>query len=92
MQDLGNFMSTTRLRLTVCACLLAWCCGLTLGLAGCGSGNPNEAEFPAPPGKPPDDPNETVSQRRSRTLRSPEKTKAEKAAQSKSGAGTAKTR
>jgi hypothetical protein len=86
-------MIATKSRLPDCFCLLALCCGLALALASCGSSNPNEAEFlnSAPPGKPPENPNETVSQRRSRTLRSPEKTKAEKAELSKSGAGKSKT-
>jgi hypothetical protein len=50
--------------------LLAWSLGLMLGLTGCGSGNPNEREFlsSAPPGQPPDDPNDQkVSYRRERT-------------------------
>ncbi len=41
-----------------------------MGLAGCGSGNPNETEFlrTAPPGKPPDDPeDQKVAHRRERT-------------------------
>jgi hypothetical protein len=41
-----------------------------LGLPGCGSGNPNEAEYAqhAPPGKPPDDPeDQKVAHRRERT-------------------------
>ena len=41
-------------------------------LPGCGSSNPNEREFleSAPPGKPPENPDEKVSQRRSRTQNS----------------------
>jgi hypothetical protein len=56
---------------------------LTLAV-GC-SGNQNEDEFlrSAPPGKPSEFPNETVSQRRERTR---SKTKAEKAAESKTAA------
>jgi hypothetical protein len=41
-----------------------------LALAGCGSGNPNEREYlqTAPPGKPPDDPeDQKVAHRRERT-------------------------
>jgi hypothetical protein len=50
--------------------LLVWNLGLTLGLPGCGSGNPNEKEYlaTAPPGKPPDDPDDSkVAHRRERT-------------------------
>jgi hypothetical protein len=72
---------------------LALSCGLTLSQAGCGSGNPNETEFlnSAPPGKPPENPDETVSQRRQRTLRTPEKVKAEKAEELKSKGSASKT-
>ena len=86
-------MSTPKYRLLFCVCLMALSCGLTLLVAGCGSGNPNETEFlnSAPPGKPPENPNETVSQRRARTLRTPEKAKAEKAEASKDNGSAAKT-
>ncbi|MGP0067412.1 MAG: hypothetical protein ACLQGP_27930 [Isosphaeraceae bacterium] len=42
---------------------------LPSNLVGCGSGNTNEKEFlsSAPPGKPPENPDETVSERRART-------------------------
>ncbi len=39
-------MSTSRLRLAFSVCFVALSCGITLPLAGCGSGNPNETEFP----------------------------------------------
>jgi hypothetical protein len=84
-------MSASRLRLAFSVCFVALSCGMTLPLAGCGSGNPNENEFPAPPGRPSEFPDETVSQRRARTLRSPEKIKAEKAEELKSGANAGKT-
>jgi hypothetical protein len=44
--------------------------GVTIGVAGCGSGNPNEREYmaTAPPGQPPDDPDDQkVAHRRERT-------------------------
>jgi hypothetical protein len=65
-------------------------CGLTLLVAGCGSGNQNEAEFlaSAPPGKPPDNPNETVAQRKERTR---SKTKKEMAELEKDKATAPKT-
>jgi len=48
--------------------------GLTLALAGCGSGNPNEREYfeHTPPGVPSDHPGESVAERKAR-LRSPTK-------------------
>lgn len=55
------------------------CLGLAPGLAGCGSGNSNEREYAqhAPPGKPPDDPNDQkVSYRRERTRNVSDKVKA----------------
>ncbi len=61
-------MNPTRRLRVLC---LAGCMMLTAGLAGCEPGNPNAAEYykHTPPGKPPENPNETVSQRRSRTLK-----------------------
>ena len=46
---------------------------LTSNLVGCGSGNPNEKEYFAhtPPGKPPENPNESNSERRARTRNVP---------------------
>jgi hypothetical protein len=43
--------------------------GAPLAITGCGSSNTNEQEFlnSAPPGKPPENPNESFSERRSRT-------------------------
>ena len=62
-----SMIRTRRLRV-LC---LAGSMVLTAGLAGCEPGNPNAAEYfeHTPPGKPPENPNETVSQRRSRTLK-----------------------
>jgi hypothetical protein len=62
-------MITPKIRLLLCACLMTLSCGVTLLVAGCGSGNQNEAEFlsSAPPGKPSEFPNETVAQRKERT-------------------------
>lgn len=50
----------------------------TGGLAGCEPGNPNAAEYYAhtPPGKPPENPNESNSARRARTQRVAKQTKA----------------
>jgi hypothetical protein len=46
---------------------------LTSNLVGCGSGNPNEKEYFAhtPPGKPPENPDESNSARRARTRNVP---------------------
>jgi hypothetical protein len=72
-------MRTPKFRLLFCDCLMALSCGLTLLVAGCGSGNPNETEFlnSAPPGTPPENPDETVSQRRERTRSKTKKEMAE---------------
>jgi hypothetical protein len=53
---------------------------LAASLAGCEPGNPNEAEYleHTPPGKPPENPDETASERRARTLRVPKKVSANK--------------
>jgi hypothetical protein len=63
--------------------------GLPLGLSGCGNSNPNEREFlaTAPPGKPPDDPeDQKVAHRRERTrAHSKEIDKIEKRGQSPGG-------
>jgi hypothetical protein len=55
--------STRTLIFTLCVSLL-----FTAG--GCGSSNPNEAEFlrEAPPGKPPENPNESFKERKERLL------------------------
>ncbi len=52
--------------------LLVACLVFTASIPGCDS-NPNLAEYNehTPPGLPPDVPNESVAQRRSRTLRTP---------------------
>jgi hypothetical protein len=75
----GRFMSTSKYRLLFCVCLMALSCGLTLSVAGCGSGNPNEKEFldSAPPGKPSEFPDETVAQRKERTRSKTKKEMAE---------------
>jgi hypothetical protein len=51
--------------------LLAGSMVLTASLAGCEPGNPNADEYykHTPPGKPPENPNESNSARRSRTQR-----------------------
>ncbi len=55
---------------------------------GCGSSNPNEHEFlTAPPGMPPDHPNESFAERRERTRNL---TKQELAAEAKNKAAEAK--
>ena len=54
---------------------------LTSNLVGCGSGNPNEKEYFAhtPPGKPPENPNESNSERRARTRNVPKQVAAAEA-------------
>lgn len=63
-------MSMNRTRRLRALCL-AGSMVLTASLAGCEPGNPNAAEYyeHTPPGKPPENPNESNSQRRSRTLK-----------------------
>jgi hypothetical protein len=53
------------------ALLLLFSVVVTGSFAGCEPGNPNAAEYfeHTPPGKPPENPNESTSERRSRTLR-----------------------
>ena len=60
-------MSMNRTRRLRALCL-AGSMVLTASLAGCEPGNPNAAEYyeHTPPGKPPENPNESNSQRRSR--------------------------
>jgi hypothetical protein len=63
-------MSILRSRRSL-ALLLAGSMALTASLAGCEPGNPNEAEYfkHTPPGKPPENPDESNSARRARTQR-----------------------
>jgi hypothetical protein len=69
--------------------LLAGSLGLTLGLPGCGSSNPNEREYSehAPPGVPSENPNESVAQRKARTRTA---SKQEMAAEAREKAAAAK--